>query len=149
MWGLIYDGTILSSWHGKSSFEGATAFREILRNYPDTILLLNLRDRELWITSRLRHGHGEFAKREMAIRGLSTHDELADTWRSEWDTHINAVRGHMKNHPDQCVEFDLNRNTAEELASRLPQYRLNPADAQCQNPGGAYAPKVLSVSGPP
>lgn len=47
------------------TFEGYKCFRDILRDYPDTILLLNLRDREAWIRSRLRHGHGELARRAM------------------------------------------------------------------------------------
>lgn len=111
-----------------STFDGASAYREILRDYPDTIFILNLRDREQWITSRLRHGHGEFAKREMAARGLSSMDELTDQWRTEWDAHLADVRGFMADHPAQYIEFDLDSDKAEDLVARLPDYRLNAED---------------------
>lgn len=113
---------------GRTSYDGATAFREILRDYPGTILLLNLRDREAWITSRLRHGHGEFARREMAARGLPDTDALTDAWRADWDSHIAAVRAHMAGLPEQFVEFDIDRDSPEALCARLPAYGLNPAD---------------------
>lgn len=113
---------------GTTSYDGAAAFREILRDYPDTILLLNLRDREAWIASRLRHGHGEFARREMAAHGLPTPEALAELWRQTWDSHVAAVRAHMADHPAQFVEFNLDYDTAEDLAAQFPRYGLNPAD---------------------
>jgi len=113
---------------GDESWDGASAFREILRDYPGTILILNLRDREAWIRSRLRHGHGEFAKRELAARGLSDLDALADQWRAEWDAHVAAVRTFMADRPAQYIEFNLDTDRPEDLVDRLPAYRLNPAD---------------------
>lgn len=114
----------------ESTWDGASAFREILRDYPDTILLLNLRDREQWIASRLNHGHGEFARREMAARGLQRTEDLTAEWRAEWDAHLAAVRAFMADRPEQYIEFDLDRDRPEDLAARLPAYHLNPADFQ-------------------
>lgn len=113
---------------GTTTYDGASAFREILRDYPGTILLLNLRDREAWIASRLRHGHGEFAKREMAASGAASEDDLAEIWRNAWDSHVSAVRSYMADYPAQFIEFNLDRDTAEGLAAQLPRYGLNPAD---------------------
>jgi len=113
---------------GATTYDGASAFREILRDYPDTILLLNLRDREAWIASRLRHGHGEFAKREMAATGAASQEELAELWRQDWDDHVSAVRTFMSDHPDQFVEFNLDHDTAEDLAAQFPRHGLNPSD---------------------
>ena len=113
---------------GLETWEGARAFRDILRDYPDTILLLNLRNREAWIASRLKHGHGEFAKREMQARGLSDMEALKDRWRAEWEAHLADVRGFMATHPGRYLEFNLDTDTAEDLAAWLPEYHLNPAD---------------------
>lgn len=115
---------------GRETWDGATAFREILRDYPDTILILNLRDREAWIRSRLRHGHGEFARREMAARGLTRQDDLTARWRAEWDSHIAAVRAFMRDRPAQYVEYNIETDTPEMLADRLPAYRLDPVRFQ-------------------
>lgn len=111
---------------GTTTWEGASAFREILRDYPDTILLLNLREREQWIASRLKHGHGEFAKRELAARGLSDLDTLTAQWRAEWDAHITAVRAFMADKPAQFIEFNFDSDAPADLAARLPAYGLRP-----------------------
>lgn len=110
------------------SFEPIRHFREIMRDYPDTILLLNVRDREDWIRSRLGHGHGEFARRVMRQRGVDSPEVLADAWREEWDTHLAEVRAFMADRPEQLVEFDLDHDSAEQLAARLGRYGLNAAD---------------------
>lgn len=113
---------------GQRTFDGADAFREIMHYYPETILLLNLRDREAWIKSRLRHGHGEFARREMAARGFSDEASLTEAWRMDWDERILAVRAYMAERPKQFVEFDIDKDSPVDLAAALPEYNLNPAD---------------------
>ena len=123
---IFYSDLILSD--GRMTWDGASAFREILRDYPDTILILNLRDREAWIRSRLRHGHGEFARREMAARGLTRPEDLTAAWRADWEAHVTALRAFMQDRPDQFIEYNLDTDRPESLVSRLPAYRLNPAD---------------------
>lgn len=110
------------------TWDGNAAFREILRDYPDTILLLNTRDREAWIASRLRHGHGEFARREMRARGLDDEAALTDAWRAEWDAHHAALRAHMADRPHQFVEFDLDRDPVEALIAAFPAHGLSAGD---------------------
>jgi hypothetical protein len=110
------------------SFEPIKHFREMLRDYPDTILLLNVRDREDWIRSRLKHGHGEFAERVMRQRGIATREELADFWREEWDSHLADVRSFMADRPSQLVEFSLDTGLVEDLVTRLAPYGLKAED---------------------
>lgn len=112
----------------RDSFEGFRRFREILRDYPGTILLLNLRDREDWIQSRMRHGHGEFAKRVMRQRGIASREALADHWRREWDDHISDVRQYMAAYPEQLVEFDLDTDPVQHLLQHLSAYGLRAED---------------------
>lgn len=110
------------------SFEPIRCFREFMRDYPDTILLLNVREREDWIRSRLTHGHGEFARRVMRQRGITSTDVLADTWRQEWDTHLAEVREFMAASPIQLVEFDLDTGSVDELVARFHGYGLRVDD---------------------
>lgn len=73
---VLYAGLIHQT--GAESFEAIRHFREMLRDYPDTILILNVRDREDWIRSRLGHGRGELLRRVMRQRGVGTAQEVAD-----------------------------------------------------------------------
>lgn len=119
---VLYAGLIHQT--ETESFEAIRHFREMLRDYPDTILLLNLRDREDWIRSRLRHGRGELLRRVMRQRGVSTAGEVADLWRREWDEHVADVRSAMAGRPEQLVEFNLDTDRVQDLIERLPGYGL-------------------------
>jgi hypothetical protein len=121
---IFYGDLIDSSSLG--SFDGNTLFRRILADYPDTILLLNWRDREDWIRSRMCHGHGEFAAREQRLRGLPSREDLAAAWRREWDEHLAAVRSFMAGRPHQLVDFQLDHDPIEDLVRQLPAYGLRP-----------------------
>ena len=110
------------------SFEPIRHFREILRDYPDTLLLLNLRDREDRIRSRLKHSHGEFAQRVMRQRNIDSIEKLAESWREEWDAHLADVRAFMADRPGQLVEFDIDADSVEALVERLPAYGLHMED---------------------
>ena len=107
-------------------FEGYLHYQEILRDYPDTIFILNVRDREVWIQSRLRHGHGEFARRGMRQAQVSDTEQLAELWRQAWDAHVSNVRQFMAAYPGQLVEFNLDSDQVSALCKALPQYRLDP-----------------------
>ena len=108
----------------RSTFDGNSLFPEILANYPDTILLLNWRDQDAWIHSRLSHGHGEFAAREQRVRGLNSQEALVAQWREEWDAHLAAVRSFMAERPLQLLEFNIDHDQIEALIARLPAYGL-------------------------
>ena len=110
------------------SFEAVRHFREMLRDYPDTILLLNVRDREDWIRSRLKHGRGELVQRVMRQRGFTSEQEVAAYWRRLWDEHLADVRAWMADRPRQLVEFNLDTDPVQALVDRLPQYRLKAED---------------------
>jgi hypothetical protein len=106
-------------------FEAYLHFREILQDYPGSILLLNLRDREDWIRSRINHGHGEFMARTMRAQGFKTADECKDYWRRQWDSHIQDVRIYMADFPSQLIEFNIDSDNILKLVEALPAYKLN------------------------
>ena len=106
-------------------FEGNTVFRAILRDYPDTLFILNTRNREDWIRSRLRHGHGEFAKRCMRALRLTDEAELIAFWRNLWDNHLAEVRLAMAEQPEQLVEFNIDCDNVADLCARLSVFGLS------------------------
>ncbi|MEB3361305.1 MAG: sulfotransferase [Synechococcaceae cyanobacterium] len=121
---VFYGDLIDSNQH--ATFDGNSLFREILRDYPTAILLLNWRDQDDWIRSRLQHGHGEFALREQRLRRLGSPEELCAIWRAEWDAHLAAVRSFMADRPEQFVQFNIDTDPIETLIARLPAYGLRP-----------------------
>lgn len=109
-------------------FEGNSVFETIVRDYPGTILLLNLRKRERWLQSRLRHGHGEFAIRYMKASGCKTLEELTELWAKNWDEQLERVRRYAGSSGVRLIEFDIETDTPERLVEALPEFKLK---AEC------------------
>lgn len=102
-------------------------FREILHDYPDTILLLNTRNREDWIKSRVKHGHGDYIRRVMATNGFRTEEECKEYWRRDWDAHLADVRQFMADKPGQFIEFNIDTDDVDKLVHFFSAYKLDPS----------------------
>lgn len=123
---LFYGDLICSTPEG--SFDGNSLFREIIRDYPNAILILNLRSCDDWVRSRLQHGHGEFAARELRARGCVDLVELSGRWREDWDSHLREVRSFMRKYPDQLIEYNLDSDCIDDFVARLSAYGLSSSD---------------------
>lgn len=110
---------------GNQNIEAFRWFREIDTQYPGSRFILNLRDREHWIRSRLRHSRGTYAERWREYLGSSTTEELVLRWRADWDDHLSDVRAYFSGRPADLVEFDIECGSAEVLVSFFTSWNLN------------------------
>lgn len=113
---------------GTTYSEGNRHFRAVLEAYPNSHVVLNTRDREDWIASRLSHGHGEFAARSMAVLGLPDRDALTAKWRQDWDAQHERVRAAKADFPGRIHEFDLDSDPISALIAALPEMGLKAED---------------------
>jgi hypothetical protein len=92
--------------------------------YPEALFLLNTRDREKWIKSRLAHeapnSHVRLVSRYAQYLGLPE-DQVPDFWRAEWDTHHALVRAYFKGSPN-FLEFDIERDDPEKLRAFVARF---------------------------
>lgn len=72
--------------------EGYKFYPHLLQQVTDPLFILNLRDRERWVASRLDHNDGAYAKALLRLSGLPSLEALADHWRHDWDDHIAKVQ---------------------------------------------------------
>lgn len=108
--------------------EGYKLFPYLAEQYPDAVFILNTRDREDWVRSRLRHGSKSlYAQRFMAHRDLSTIDELTDHWRTEWDRHHSRVIEYFKNKPLRFFVCRIETDLPHLLNQMLPELSLDVA----------------------
>lgn len=106
--------------------DGYKYFKEIERDYPDTLFILNLRDKEGWLSSRRQHNGGSYLIRAKAYLGVTKTQDVLDAWAADWDAHIAAVRGHFAGKAS-LIEFDIKTDPIERLIARLPAHGLDPA----------------------
>lgn len=105
-------------------FEGHYAymlFKILDKQYPGSKFILNTRNRERWIESRIKHrGYLEVDKKR---RKMSTVSIIA-LWKQQWDFHHSDVLSYFKNRPQDLLVLDIETCDGRELARFLPRLKL-------------------------
>jgi hypothetical protein len=110
--------------------EGNKFYKELHNEYSDSWFILNVRDTDSWLLSRLRHP--TFAERYASAMGMNI-PELIDYWRklkTETETEIiKYFEGYSK-----FGIFDIQSDTYEDLAKLLaPDFVLNDTSFEIWN----------------
>ena len=118
-----------SNSDGQPVIEACTYFRELHRDYPDALFVLNTRDPFAWIRSRLHHDQGRFAAAYLAVlasEGITSQEELSQRWLRDWHAHHSAVLKYFHQHaPAQLLVFHLKHTPQQQLIDFLkPHFEL-------------------------
>lgn len=112
---------------GLVHLEAYKLFPYFAAQYPDAVFILNTRDREDWILSRLRHRNGEYAARYKRYLGIASDGSLADAWRAEWDRHHRRVVEFFAAKPHRFFVCRIESDLPDLLNEKIPEYPLNTA----------------------
>lgn len=74
-------------------------FKELHQAYPEAIFILNTRNVENWIHSRLRHGGGTYLDRYRCILDQPKAGVIK-FWRAQYESHIKNVKCYFTQYPD-------------------------------------------------
>jgi hypothetical protein len=107
--------------------EAYKLFPYLAAQYPDAVFILNTRDRENWIRSRLRHGGGGYARRHHAYHGTRSDRELAELWRLDWEHHHRRVARFFAGKPHRFFMCRIETDLPHLLHERIPECRLDRA----------------------
>jgi hypothetical protein len=111
---------------GRFFFEGYKLYPQLLRAFPNAYFILNTRDMEKWIQSRMKHEGGRYKEHHKSIWRVSTDEALANVWRREWRRHHADVNEFFRGHPRFMV-FDIEADAPRSLAEFLAEFELDPA----------------------
>jgi hypothetical protein len=95
-------------------------FRELDRDYPGSKFVLNTRDMERWVRSRLNHDAGayiHFLNRKYDVE--LTWSEWAERWRRDFIVHEKLATDHFANRPHDFLRFDVEKDRPRDLAAFL------------------------------
>jgi len=92
---------------GKVLLEPFKDYEYIHRFYPDAYYILNTRDRESWVRSRILHGAGNFLRRYQSYLGGAGVDEVCDVWRRDWDDHHTKARAFFRDSGARFLDFNI------------------------------------------
>lgn len=94
-------------------------WRDFLRWYPDAKFVLNMRDMDHWVLSRLNHLYGRYVEyMNLFYRRKLTWQEWATEWRQEFIDHEAAVMAQFQGEAN-FLRFDIETGRMQDLASFL------------------------------
>lgn len=95
-------------------------FRHVDRDNPGSKFILNVRDTDRWILSRLNHLDGRYVEFMNLVFGLGlSWQEWVSRWRSEFMAHEFAVSEHFKDRPADLLRYDIENDEPARLAAFL------------------------------
>jgi len=101
------------------AIEAVRYFRELYAYYPNSYFILNTRDKEAWIKSRLAHGAGFYARRYAKALGVQTEEEVVAHWSAEWDRHHQEVQEFFADKPGRLLVYDIKNSKPQEMVDFL------------------------------
>ena len=108
-----------------------TLFVEFDKQYPNSKFILNTRDREAWIKSRLKHvdiTNNRKYSDVLCEKYQINLEQLQARWRKEWDEHHRAVLDYFKDRPHDLLVYNLDSDKPVKICEFFKEYfKLNPS----------------------
>lgn len=101
------------------AIEGVHFFRELYAYYPNSYFILNTRDKDGWIRSRLRHGAGTYARRYGRALKLEDENDVVRHWSDDWDRHHAAVIDFFADKPGRLLVYDIKHDDPQKMVDFL------------------------------
>lgn len=101
--------------------EAISYYKELWQYYPNSYFILNTRDRDDWIQSRLNHGAGGYPERYR--KGLKVKDKSAviERWKDDWDRHHKEVQEFFADKPGRLLVLNIGKDDPQKLVDFLKQ----------------------------
>jgi hypothetical protein len=110
---------------GLCYLEANKLFPYLAEKYPDAVFILNTRDREDWIRSRLAHGSEPYAERQMTYFNVTSEEELAERWRADWERHHRRVTEFFAGKPYRFFVCRIETDLPHLFNKVLPDLKLD------------------------
>lgn len=108
---------------GVYHLEAYKLFPYLAEQYPDAVFILNTRDREGWIRSRLRQlGYAARAKKH---HNVTSNEALAEIWRADWDRHHRRVTEFFSGARYRFLVCKIETDLPHLLDESLPECELD------------------------
>jgi hypothetical protein len=108
------------------AYENYLKFKAFAAYYPDAYFLLNTREKDDWIKSRVNHQEGRYLDVAGKRLGLER-DEVITLWGKQWDDHHADVRSFFADGKHKFFEFHISKTQLADLIEfAKPDFILNP-----------------------
>ncbi len=129
--------------------EGYKLFPVLAQQYADAVFILNTRDREDWIRSRLQHADGYYLRRFKSYLNTPSNEHVVAYWRADWDRHHARVSRFFDGRPHRFFVCPIDAELPHRLKEALPELNLDPSLYETVGAAGSErrAPVAESAGG--
>lgn len=96
-------------------------YKTLDHQYPNSKFILNTRDIEKWIESRIKHYTKNGWIRRMPQ--IYDTDDFVQIWRRQWIEHHEDTKEYFKDR-DNFLVFDIEKDSGEKIAHFIPEVRF-------------------------
>jgi len=114
-------------------------FKLLDKQYPKSIFILNIRNINDWVCSRLNHmlrrgGAFGYIKYYRALYNLDdlSNKKIIQHWINDNNTHYNNAVTYFKNRPKFMI-YDINKNIPQDLKKVLPSLKIPSTNPKITN----------------
>ena len=100
-------------------------FRELDKQYPGSRFILNTRNVEEWVNSRIRFLERGYFYCKHGNNYHSSQKELNQCWIKHWNEHILDVKEYFSERPEDLLEFDLDKDSPQKIANFFSDLNLD------------------------
>jgi hypothetical protein len=105
--------------------EAYKLFPHLAAQYPTAVFILNTRDREAWIRSRLGLDGGDYALRHRMRLNVNSDEQLAALWREDWEQHHRLTTQFFAVRSHRFFICNIETDLPHLLDKQLPECRLD------------------------
>lgn len=110
----------------KEIIEAYKYYKTLDEQYPDSKFILNTRDKNEWIESRVNHRNGSYLKRYMQCYNKSK-DEMIRLWKQDWEKHTSEVLQYFTNRNNLLV-YHIKNDDPQKIIDFLPNINFIASD---------------------
>ena len=107
------------------AFEAYKLYPYLSDQYPDSVFILNTRNVEAWLQSRLKNSYGTYAQRWKRILKIREDEELLAAWRTDWAQHHDRVEDFFSRNKYRFFKFNIETDDPMTFNSGLPEFCLD------------------------
>jgi hypothetical protein len=121
---VVFFNDMESIYHdGKPLYVAQELFKKLYYMYPNSLFILNTRNKQKWIKSRILHCN---YLEEISKKINLPEEEVIKSWSKEWDDHHNNVINFFKDKKDKLLVFNIENDDISKLLKFFsPHYNLN------------------------
>ena len=108
-------------------------FKLLDQQYPNSKFILNLRNVDKWVSSRLRFSKQRYRSCLHGDHYHPTEEELGQCWKDDWNDHVEDVKSYFADRPRDLMVFDIERDNVEKILEFFDMLSLDSHHWQRRN----------------